>query len=245
MGGIIRLPDIYEMAWPPRPCMVGEPRATAEQVLAQRRRAQGDAIRDAAGEPTSQQTRMRANAVSIDPVALAPHVRLTTLDRVDYADAFRLETELAQKRTAEQWARALLEEAPEATRVMLRRGWFALGVQLGSTEDGQLVLGWPVRWRAPDNVVLGARSRLGFEAEVLVTRERSAVVVATVMQLKNPAARAVWTGFAPKHRRVLRHLLEEAGERAGGGHGHNARIAAKAIVDRLAPRASLGHGPLL
>jgi phenylpyruvate tautomerase PptA (4-oxalocrotonate tautomerase family) len=56
MGGIIRLPDIYEIAWPPRPDMVGEPRETAEQVLAERRRAQGEAVLAAAGAPTSQQT---------------------------------------------------------------------------------------------------------------------------------------------------------------------------------------------
>jgi hypothetical protein len=59
--------------------------------------------------------------VNIDPVALPPHARLTTLDCVDYTDAFHLETELAQERTAEVWARALLEEAPGATRVMLGR----------------------------------------------------------------------------------------------------------------------------
>jgi hypothetical protein len=173
---------------------------------------------------------MRSKAVNIVPVALPPHARLTTLDCVDYTDGFRLETEFAQERTAEEWARALLEEAPEATRVMLRRGWFALGVQLGSTEDGRLVFGWPVRSSSPDNFLLGARSQLGIEAEVLVRRERSAMVVATFMQLRNPAARAVWTGFAPKHRRVLHHLLEEAGERARCEHGQMARIAGRSSV---------------
>jgi hypothetical protein len=44
---------------------------------------------------------MRANALNIDPVALPPHARLTTLDCVDYNDAFGLETELAQERSAE------------------------------------------------------------------------------------------------------------------------------------------------
>jgi hypothetical protein len=56
MGGIIRLPDIYAIAWPPRPDMVGEPRGTAEQVLAERRRAEGEAVLAAAGEPTSHRT---------------------------------------------------------------------------------------------------------------------------------------------------------------------------------------------
>jgi phenylpyruvate tautomerase PptA (4-oxalocrotonate tautomerase family) len=51
LGGIIRLPDIYEIAWPPRQGIVGEPRETAEQVLAERRRAQGEAVLAAACEP--------------------------------------------------------------------------------------------------------------------------------------------------------------------------------------------------
>lgn len=175
-------------------------------------------------------TRGRASG-EVREVALPPEaLALATLARVDYTDSFRLELPRVRELTGEEWARAILEDAPPATRTMLRRGWFALGVQLGSTEDDRLVLGWPVRWSSPDHVLLGARSRLGIEAEVLVRRERSAVVVATFMQLKNPAARAVWTGFAPKHRRVLHHLLEEAGERARGEHGQKARIAGNAGV---------------
>jgi hypothetical protein len=50
MGGIIRLPDIYSIAWPPRPGMVGEPRETAERVLAERRRSQAEELRAAAGD---------------------------------------------------------------------------------------------------------------------------------------------------------------------------------------------------
>jgi hypothetical protein len=172
----------------------------------------------------------RATALKIDPVAILPHDRLTSLDPVDYTDGFRLETELAQERTAEEWARALLEEAPEETRVTLRRGWSALGVQLGSTEDGRLVLGWAMRRSSPDNVVLGARSRLGIETEVLVRREHTAVLVATFTQFENSAARAAWTGFARKHRLVLHHLLEQAGKRARSEHGQEPRIAGNAGV---------------
>jgi hypothetical protein len=168
------------------------------------------------------QTRCRVHAVALSPCA-----RLTTLDHVDYTDGFRLETGLAQERTAEDWARALLEEAPAATRAKLRRGWFVLGVRLGSTEDDRLVLGWTVRWSSPDNVLLAARSLLGFEAEVLVRRERTAVVVATLMQLKNPVARAVWAAFAPQHRRVLRHLLKEAARPARAERGRQ-RITTEA-----------------
>jgi phenylpyruvate tautomerase PptA (4-oxalocrotonate tautomerase family) len=48
IGGIIRLPDIYEIAWPPRPGMEGEPRETAERVLAERRRGQAEELLAAA-----------------------------------------------------------------------------------------------------------------------------------------------------------------------------------------------------
>jgi phenylpyruvate tautomerase PptA (4-oxalocrotonate tautomerase family) len=237
IGDIIRLPDIYEMAWPPRPDMGGEPREAAAQVLAERRRCEAEAVLAAArGSPRRRTPAGRAKAEKTDPsaggdgvgvsargetpdgvraVALPPDARaLTTLDQVDYTDAFRVETGPAEERTAEECARALLEEAPAATRKMLRRGWFALGVRLGSTEDERLVLGWPVRLNSPDYVLLAARSLLGMEAEVLVKREQSTLLVATLMHLRNPLARAVWTAFAPKHRRVLNHLLKEAGTRA-------------------------------
>jgi hypothetical protein len=49
-GGIIRLPDIYEMAWPPRPDMEGEPREAAARVLAERRRGEAEAVLAAARE---------------------------------------------------------------------------------------------------------------------------------------------------------------------------------------------------
>jgi hypothetical protein len=51
IGGIIRLPDIYEIAWPPRPGMDGEPRETAERVLAERRRGEAERLLDAAAQP--------------------------------------------------------------------------------------------------------------------------------------------------------------------------------------------------
>jgi phenylpyruvate tautomerase PptA (4-oxalocrotonate tautomerase family) len=48
-GRIIRLPDIYQINWPPRPGMDGEPREAAAEVLAQRRREEAERILAAAG----------------------------------------------------------------------------------------------------------------------------------------------------------------------------------------------------
>jgi phenylpyruvate tautomerase PptA (4-oxalocrotonate tautomerase family) len=48
-GRVIRLPDIYELVWPLWPDTEGEPRTTAERVLADRRRAEAEAVLYAAG----------------------------------------------------------------------------------------------------------------------------------------------------------------------------------------------------
>jgi hypothetical protein len=139
---------------------------------------------------------------------------LTTLPRVDYTDAFLLETRRVPDRTGEGWARAILEDAPDSTRRRLRRGWFALGVRLGSADDDRFVLGWEVRRNSPDVTLLGASSLIGIEAEVLCKSEQHALLVASFMQLKNPIARAVWSAVSPRHRKVLPHLLKEASRRA-------------------------------
>lgn len=138
---------------------------------------------------------------------------LATLSRVDYTDSFLLEVPGAEASTGEDWARAVLEDAPAATRATLRRGWCALGVRLGSTADERLVLGWPVRHSSSEFALLAARSWLGMQAEILIKPEPDAVRFATFLRLTNPLARAVWSVFSPQHRRVVRHLLREAGKR--------------------------------
>jgi hypothetical protein len=154
----------------------------------------------------------QVHEIDLPPDALA----MTTLSRVDYIDAFRLETARASDRTGEEWARAILEGAPEDTRKMLRRGWFAIGVRLGSTQESALVLGWTLRSSSPDHALIAARSVIGIEAEVLFKRERDGLLAATLMKLTNPAARAFWAGFSFQHRRVLRHLLRQAGRSSVG-----------------------------
>ena len=74
--------------------------------------------------------------VNVHNIGVPPAARaLTTLPHVDYEDGFLLETDLAETRTAEQWARAIIEETPTATRKALRRGWLALGLKLGPTSS--------------------------------------------------------------------------------------------------------------
>jgi len=135
---------------------------------------------------------------------------LSTLSRVDYEDAFVVEVGPARERTGEQWARAILEDAPASMRRALRSGWLALGLRLGSTRSDRSVLGWQVRRSTPDFALLAASSRFGLEGEVLVKHQQHTLLVATFVQLENPIARTVWAGVAPGHRQVVRNLLEQA-----------------------------------
>jgi hypothetical protein len=148
----------------------------------------------------------RVRQVTLPPAARA----LSTLSHVDYEDAFLVETGPAQDRTGEQWARAILDDAPISTRNALSRGWSALGLRLGSTQSGRFVLGWEVRRSAPDVALLGASGRLGLSGELLFERHQHALLFATFVQLENRIVRALWARIAPRHRQVVRDLLEQA-----------------------------------
>jgi hypothetical protein len=147
----------------------------------------------------------RVRQVAVPPAAR----RLSTLFHIDYEDAFLVETGTAQYRTAEQWARAMLEDAPRLMRSALPWAWGALGLERGSSRSDSLVIGWEVRRSTPDIALLVARSRLGLPAELLFKSQRHTLLVATFVQQENPVARAVWAGVAPVHRQVVRYALEQ------------------------------------
>ena len=138
----------------------------------------------------------------------------STLGKIDYEDAFRVQTGRAQDRTAEEWARAILDGAPAATRDKLSRGWAALGIRLGSAEPHpDRVLGWEIRLSSPDVMVLGARGRGGMSGELLFRRQQDALLFATMVRLDNPVVRKVWTQIEARHRQIVHDLLADASSR--------------------------------
>jgi hypothetical protein len=141
---------------------------------------------------------------AVRQVAVPAAVRaLSTLDRVDYADAFRVELEDVRSRTAEEWARAVLEDAPLAVRGQLLSGWSSLGLRVGRGS----VLGWHVRSSTPDVLLLGAGSRIGMPGELLFKRERHGLLFATFVRQGNPVARALWGRVERVHVATVRGLL--------------------------------------
>jgi hypothetical protein len=135
---------------------------------------------------------------------------LSTLPRIDYADAFLVETGAVGDRTGEQWARQTLEGATAGTRRSLSRGWSALGLRLGSTESDRYVLGWEVRSSTAAFALLGASGRLGLSGELLFEPRQHTLLFATFVHLENHLARAAWDRIAPRHQQVVQDLLERA-----------------------------------
>lgn len=142
---------------------------------------------------------------------------LCTLERIDYEDGFLVAMRSAAHRTAEEWARELLERAPVRLRAQLLSGWSALGLQLDRGRAS--VLGWEVRRSTPDVVLLGARSRIGMPGELLFAREPRGLLFATFVEQDNAVARALWARVEAAHVQVVRRVLARALPTGAGAPG--------------------------
>jgi hypothetical protein len=157
---------------------------------------------------------VRAGRVS--QISLPDDARgLSTLSRVDYEDAFIVDA--GAERTAEQWARAVFNDAPLAVRARLVSGWMGLGLKLGGPWSTRHVLGWEVQQVSPSVMLLAADSWLGLEAELLFQSQPGGLLFATLLRQNNPAARAVWVRMTATHQRVVRSLLDHAARREAAG----------------------------
>ena len=145
----------------------------------------------------------QARKVPTPPAARA----LCSLPRIDYEDTFVAETGHAQELTAEEWARRIIQESPARFRVTAPATWFALGLKHGLPWSSETVLGWPVRRSEPDFVLLGARSRTGMPAELLIKREADSILFATFIQHGSPVMRRVWSLVERPHQEIVPRLL--------------------------------------
>jgi hypothetical protein len=145
---------------------------------------------------------------------------VSTLPGIDYADAFLVDTSAHPERTAERWAKAVLEEASAPMRAKLLSGWTALGLK--AAESGPSILDWEVRSSAPDTLLLGRASRIGMPGELLFALRPEGLLFATFVHHSTPATRAVWAAVERTHVRTVLELLERAAgadatESAGAG----------------------------
>jgi hypothetical protein len=147
----------------------------------------------------------------VQQITPSPTMRtVSTLDRVDYEDAFVVDVEAPHALSAEQWIRRVLEEAPTAVRLQLLSGWSALGLALKRPGADGAVLGWQIRAEEPDFILLGAGSRVGMPAELYLRREPDRLLFCTFVTHEKPVVRALWARVVPTHVRTVSTLLARA-----------------------------------
>jgi hypothetical protein len=138
---------------------------------------------------------------------------LSSLPRVDYRDAFRLEFPDGPELSGEEWAREMLLGASPETRKSLRRAWPLIGLKMAPHDADGAILGWRIRHGDADFALLGADSRIGMPAELLLRPEPGGLLFATLIQQRNPFVRMVWAPIESPHRRVVPALMRRAAGR--------------------------------
>jgi hypothetical protein len=131
----------------------------------------------------------------------------------DYADAFEIRLHEPDEHTAEEWARACLEEAPASVRWLIRNVHrHVLRLELGPMTGPGYVHGWRIAAADREVIRLEAQSPV-LGRGVIVGRGLSATrfVVTTFLFYDRPrAGRAVWSLVGPLHRWVAPLLLQRA-----------------------------------
>ncbi|MGE2692996.1 hypothetical protein [Mycolicibacterium pulveris] len=138
---------------------------------------------------------------------------MSTLPRIDYEDAFLVDVASPEARSAEQWLRVILEEAPQPVRLRLLSGWRSIGLKSASTSSDESVLGWQIRAGTADFVLVGRNSWIGMPGELLLRRTEHGLLFATFVRFAHPIARMLWAAVQPTHVRTVASLLEDAGRR--------------------------------
>jgi hypothetical protein len=127
----------------------------------------------------------------------------------DYADAF--EAAPVDSRSAEQWARAALEDGPIALRWFVAVGWrVVLRLRLGPGHSEEHVAGWPIVLETPQVVVLEVESGALGRARLTFRTAPSLVNASTNVAFERRGARAMWAAGGLLHRRILPYLLKHA-----------------------------------
>jgi len=108
------------------------------------------------------------------------------LSRIDYEDAVLVENCAAQERTAEQWVRAIMEDATVAIEANLLLGWSAIDLMPTLSASRRSVLGWKIQASTPDFVLLGRPSLIRMPAELLFQAEARRTAVRHFCPTREP-----------------------------------------------------------
>ena len=132
---------------------------------------------------------------------------LTTIPSPDYVDVFAVTTSNAADASAEQWARAGIEEAAGDAGQFVWR--VLLGLRLERQSSLDRVGGWKITDRGDTWIRLEAASWL-LTAHLVVHADDREVTVATFIRYDRPLAALVWAPLSVGHRKAMPGLLRRA-----------------------------------
>jgi len=132
---------------------------------------------------------------------------LDTLANPDYADLFTATTSGAMDKSAEEWARAMLEDTPTGRSAPSL--WRRLGLRLGPTPSPDCVQGWKIADRGEDWIRIETTSWF-MTAHAVVQVDDRHVSLALFVRYDRPIAALIWPPVAVMHRRGVPVILHQA-----------------------------------
>lgn len=127
----------------------------------------------------------------------------------DYADAFEVRTDRADAHTAEQWARACLDQSPRVVTALIRlvHGRVA---KFQLDPDPTSILGWRTLASTPDVLHLQTSGPMA-RADIVARRAGDRVAtLTTFLTYHHPRTARMWRVVGPLHRRIAPYLLTRA-----------------------------------
>jgi hypothetical protein len=148
----------------------------------------------------------------------APHARtierpgplreLDSFDAPDYTDAYEISIVAVERRSAEQWVRAIFEGAPRWLRRFMVFGW-RFGLLIRLTPAPARVLGWDIVEATDKWIVLESRSPF-LTAHLITAVGDTTVIQSTSVRYERRAAALAWRPTVVLHRRILPYLVRHA-----------------------------------
>ena len=133
---------------------------------------------------------------------------LITLADADYIDLFTVTTPMATDRSAEEWARAILEQAP-LSRQNARAFYQLMGLRLGPEHSPDHVQGWKIAARGANWIRVETASwYMTAQAVCLVEEDR--VSISLSVRYDQPVAALVWRRVSGRHQRAVPVMLRQA-----------------------------------
>jgi hypothetical protein len=125
----------------------------------------------------------------------------------DYVDTFAVRRWPRDTRSPETLARAALETAPTAARLIVRFAWAVLGFRLGPQGSPTHILGWRILRSDPSLVEIATEGR-HVTSRIIVRDTQGEIVATTFLAWQSPIIRPIWAILAPMHRRMARLLID-------------------------------------